>query len=222
MAARTGDSERKNATNSDVPARAHRSGHPDTDERCYSLQRETRQKAYTERFQAEADPETGLCAPMGGHSRDPVKRAIQFAARRPPWSAGDRPPGGRRKGPTLAEDARAILDGGVPAIVRDRVVKVTGKPLHEVRKLSLRQAVVLMLLTDYLAKGKLDALAAIIDRTDPKSRRVEHAGAVGHLHAIAAGTVPLTEADAAEIYRGLLPGGTIDLGPDAVSVEPGD
>jgi hypothetical protein len=86
--------------------------------------------------------------------------------------------------------------------------------------MTLRQAVVLYLVYDYVKRGKLDAIAQLLDRTDPKTRRVE--GKVDHAHTLRGviANLGFGEAEAAEVYSSLLAGGTVELperaGPDAV------
>ncbi len=91
------------------------------------------------------------------------------------------------------------------------VCKRTGLPLKSVDDMSLRQAVVLYLVYDYMKRGKLDAIAQLIDRTDPKTRRVE--GKVDHAHTLRGVIAGLGfgEVEAAEVYKGLLEGGTVEL-----------
>ncbi len=139
-----------------------------------------------------------------------------------PWKPGQsgNPAGpGLRK--TLVDDAKAILEGGVPPNLRTLVSQRTGLPLKSVDEMNLRQAVVLYLVYDYIKRGKLDAIAQLLDRTDPKTRRVE--GKIGHDHTLRGVIAGLGfgEAQAAEVYKTLLTGGTIELPaesgePDAV------
>lgn len=86
-------------------------------------------------------------------------------------------------------------------------------PLKSVDQMTLRQVVVLHLVYDYLKQGKLDALAQLLDRTDPKTRRVE--GKMDHEHTLRGviASLGVGEVQAAEIYKGLLEGGTVELGP---------
>lgn len=131
-----------------------------------------------------------------------------------PWKPGQSGnPTGNPPRRSLVEDARAILDGGVPPNLRDKVSSRTGLPLKSVDKMSLRQVVILYLVYDYLKQGKLDALAQLLDRTDPKTRRVE--GKMDHEHTLRGviASLGVGEVQAAEIYKGLLEGGTVELGP---------
>lgn len=135
----------------------------------------------------------------------------------PPWRPGlppaSRPPG-RPKERTFAEDARDVLLHGVPHKLRAHVALRTGFSLDDVACLSLRQAVILLLIVDAVEKGQLEKIDRILDRTDPKARRIEHSGAVGHLHAVAGRLAEMSEADASELYRQLVQGGGV------VDVEP--
>lgn len=220
MAAPSSKSDDKNSVPGEPSSSITPATSADTEERCVNPQHEARRAVILEQLAPFVDPETGLLPVKRGMSRVPERRANQLAGLRPwqPGHTGNR--GGRPKGPTFAEDARAILDGGVPAVIRDLVAKGTGLPLKEVDKLSLRQAVILNLMVDYFKRGKLDQLATVIDRTDPKSRRVEHGGAIGHLHALAKSVVHMNEAEAADLYASLREGGTVELGPEDVVVDP--
>lgn len=129
-----------------------------------------------------------------------------------PWKPGQsgNPKGGPRSR-TVVEDARAIFDGGVPPNLRTLVSERTGLPLRTVDEMSLRQAVILYLVYDYMKRGKLDSVAQLLDRTDPKTRRVE--GKMDHEHTLRGVIAGLGfgEVEAAEVYKGLLEGGTIEL-----------
>lgn len=128
-----------------------------------------------------------------------------------PWKPGQSGnPKGRPKLRTFVDEARDILDGGVPGNLRELVCKRTGLPLKSVDGMSLRQAVVLYLVYDYLKKGKSDAIAQLLDRTDPKTRRVE--GKMDHEHTVRGAIAALVgEVEAAELYKGLLGGGTVQI-----------
>lgn len=134
----------------------------------------------------------------------------------PPWRPGQPPrQPGRPKERTFAEDARDVLLHGVPAKLRAHVALRTGFTLDDVSCLSLRQAVILLLIVDAVEKGQLEKIDRILDRTDPKSRRIEHSGAVGHLHAVAGQLATMNEGEAAELYRQLVqgPGAVINVEP---------
>lgn len=138
----------------------------------------------------------------------------------PPWKPGQSGnPAGRVKSRTFEEEARAILDQGVLPKLRETVAMKTGLPLCQVDQLSMRQASILLLLVDMVAKGKTDALDRIIDRTDPKSRRIEHTGQVNHELRAAAKALGMSEADAAEVYRGMLDTGEV---LDVEPIEPSE
>lgn len=133
-----------------------------------------------------------------------------------PWKPGQSGnPAGYTPKRQFLDDARAILDGGVPPNLRTLVSKRTGLPLGAVDEMSLRQVVILYLVYDYLKNGKLDAMAQLLDRTDPKTRRVE--GKMDHAHTLRGVIAGLGfgEVQAAEIYQGLLEGGTVELEADA-------
>ncbi len=98
---------------------------------------------------------------------------------------------------------------GVLPKLRETVALKSGMPLHQVDKMTMRQALVVLLLVDYVERGKFDAVDRILDRTDPKSRRVSHDGSID-LRAVATSMLDLDEQRAAEIYKDMLPGGTLE------------
>jgi len=142
----------------------------------------------------------------------PLRHLVDAPKANPAWRPGQpltrdysRLPG-RPKERTFEEDARDILNHGVPTKLRALVALRTGLSFDIAAVMSLRQAVILLMINDAVEKGQLDKLDRILDRTDPKSRRVEHRGNVGHLHALAGQVLNMTEADAAEVYRQMAQG----------------
>jgi hypothetical protein len=136
-----------------------------------------------------------------------------------PWLPGN--PGnpkakGRPKERTFEEDARDILAHGVPLRLRTLVAIKTGLPLDVAAHMSLRQAVILLLINDAIEKGQFDRIDRILDRTDPKSRRIEHRGGVAHMHQIAPLVLGLNAVDAAEVYRRMVTGEPLAIDAEVV------
>jgi len=146
----------------------------------------------------------------------PLRHLVDAPKANPAWRPGQplvrrdysRLPG-RPKERTFEEDARDILSHGVPTKLRALVALRTGLSFDIAAVMSLRQAVILLMIHDAIEKGHLEKLDRILDRTDPKSRRVEHRGSVGHLHALAGQVLNMSEADASEVYRQMTQGGGI-------------
>jgi hypothetical protein len=177
--------------------------------------------ATVERTEEKSVGDLGLpCRAATEHQfsgKTPAARARQLANLKPPWQPGEiAHPAKPKRRRTLVEDAQAILEGGVPPNLRDMVSKRTGLPLRSVDGMTLRQAIVLYLVYDYMKRGKLDSIAQLLDRTDPKTRRVE--GKMDHAHTLRGVIAGLGfgEVQAAEIYKGLLEGGTVEIEVDAV------
>jgi hypothetical protein len=152
----------------------------------------------------------------------PLRHLADAPKANPPWRPGmppaSRPPG-RPKERTFEEDARDVLNHGVPTKLRALVALRTGLPFDIAAVMSLRQAVILLMVHDAIEKGQLEKLDRILDRTDPKSRRVEHRGSVGHLHALAGKVLGMTEQDASEVYRQMSQGSQGGLTIEAEIVE---
>lgn len=141
------------------------------------------------------------------HMKRPIRDSLAPAP--PPMEPWQ--PGAQRHRPrerSFTDDARDILALGVPVKLRALVALRTGLPIDVCAAMSFRQAVVLVLLADALEKGQLDKLDRVLDRTDPKSRRVEHSGGVAHLHALAGAVLGMNEAEATEMYRQMVQGGS--------------
>ena len=141
-----------------------------------------------------------------GRIEPSTRAALVPAPELPPWRPGQ-PRQPQRRARTFEEDAREILSAGVPTKLRGLVALKTGLPIDLCAGMSLRQAIILLLLNDAMERGHLDKLDRVLDRTDPKARRMEHTGAVGHLHVLAGKLVNMTEAEATETYRQLVQGG---------------
>jgi hypothetical protein len=152
----------------------------------------------------------------------PLRHLVDAPKALPAWRPGQphqpRSPG-RPKERTFEEDARDVLNHGVPTKLRALVALRTGMPLDVAAVMSLRQAVILLMVHDAIERGQLDKLDRILDRTDPKSRRVEHRGSVGHLHALAGQVLNMSEGEAAELYRQMTQGSQGSL-PPVIDVEP--
>jgi len=113
----------------------------------------------------------------------------------------------KSRDPSLTDTMRAVVNGHVPPKLRELIALRLGVPLATIDDMSLREVISAMLIFDYVEKGKLDALVNVLDRVDPKSRRVELSGQIDHtLRAMREG---ITESDAADVYRDMLGAGRV-------------
>lgn len=143
-------------------------------------------------------------------SRDPEKRARQLANLRPPWKPGEvaNPTGKNGRGESFTEIVRRVAEGRVPPKLRERVARKLGTPLGVVDEMNMYEVLAAFMFFDYIEKGKFEQAQALLDRVDPKSRRVELDGEVRHKHAHLHLTQGMDEAEASNLYREALGVGT--------------
>ena len=150
-----------------------------------------------------------------GHFKSPEAKRRALANLRPAWKPGQSGnPAGRKPGESFTEVVRKMMEGRIPPKLRDKVSRKLGIPLHALDEMNNYDLLAACMFFEYIEKGKFDQAQALLDRVDPKSRRVDIDGEVRHKHAHLQLTAGMDEQQAADLYREALGTGTV------VDVEP--